>query len=53
MLIFSRYCIQVAKFAAFRGKAQEFAVVSQFRESCKSRDGREKFTALMMESQPW
>jgi len=30
MLIFSRYCIKVAKFAAFRGKAQEFTVVVNF-----------------------
>jgi len=46
LLIFSRYCIKAAKFTAFRGKAQKFAVASQFREFCESRDGREKFTAL-------
>jgi len=42
VLIFSRYCIKAAKFTAFRGKAQEFAVASQFREFCESRDGRKK-----------
>jgi len=47
MLIFSRYCIKVVEFVAFRGKTQQFVVVSQFRESC---DGREKLTALVIVS---
>jgi len=32
VLIFSRYCIKVVEFAAFRGKTQQFAMVSQFRK---------------------
>ena len=48
MLIFSRYCIKVVKFVAFRGKTQELVLVSQFSEFCESRDGRKKFPALII-----
>lgn len=41
--------MKVVKFAAFRGKTHEFAVASEIRELCKSRDGREKLTAVPIE----
>jgi len=43
-MLLSRSQIRVA----FHGKMQQFAVVGQIRKFCKSHDGREKFTAFVI-----